>query len=179
MKILKGTHRALALPQLISPLDGVNVAVRFTPSCRYETNEPENQADWNKLTGFTIGPFPSFKRGIKSPVHWNSARFAWRFNDYLDCIEVCPYIYQDGVVHYYGKDMYLPMVELEINKWYRFFIQMDVRGVVRFFVFDKKECILDYWIQYHAGDLSWICWPYFGGNETSPHTIDIDFEYVK
>lgn len=178
MKIYKHTHHALALPSLICPYDGVRFNISFNNTARYETKEVENQSDWNKLFGFTIGMFPSFKGGFKPPVHWNSVRFGWRYNPLHDTIEVCPYIYKDGVVFYYGKEMYLPIVELDFGKVYKFSLVMNLRGIVHFDIDLGRENLLNYWMQYEKSDLGWMSWPYFGGDETAPHTIDIDFEYV-
>jgi hypothetical protein len=60
--------------------------VTFDASCAYDS-APYNSEDVNKLFGLSFG-----LRG----VHWNSARFGWRWSNSDQCIELLAYCYKHG-----------------------------------------------------------------------------------
>lgn len=60
--------------------------VTFDASCQY--NSPAyNGDDVNKLFGLSFG---------FGDVHWNSARFGWRWSHRDQCIELLAYVYNKG-----------------------------------------------------------------------------------
>lgn len=61
--------------------------VTFDESCAYDSAD-YNGLDVNKLFGLSFG-----LRG----VHWNSARFGWRWSKSAQCIELLAYVYKEGV----------------------------------------------------------------------------------
>src|SRR5215207_256029 len=61
--------------------------VRFDSSAIYETNNPENQYDINKLYGFSDN---------SALHHQFSARFGWRWSD--GALRLFAYVYNEGAV---------------------------------------------------------------------------------
>lgn len=71
--------------------------VRFDSSCMYEDLDWER--DYNKLDGwsYTTLPFKDSSGTWQPGHHKNSLRLGWRANSKTNKIELCLYIYQDGI----------------------------------------------------------------------------------
>ncbi len=129
----------------------------FDESAIYETVDPNNQADINKLFGFAE---------CNSNHEENSIRFGWRwFNQELQI-----FAYQ----HLDGKIQWEEIGSVELNKPYRYSIylfsdryELEIQDV------NNKNTRMS------RSDL--VCnkggyyqlWPYFGGDETAPQEINI------
>ena len=87
--------------------------VTFDESCRYGS-VPYHRQDVNKLFGLSFGLLPHRLETVQlagpstigraytthkwvSALHWNSARFGWRWNPTNQCIELLAYVYNNGV----------------------------------------------------------------------------------
>jgi len=168
MKLLiKKNHRRpcwqipLGLPHVFSVFkeSKLSKTFMFTESCLYDLKN-ENQSDINKLFGFSIG------------LHYiNSVRFGWRPNLKNSTIEILKYEYNDKVRNFKS------ILELDLNKFYRFEIKYDGFGFVSYSIFDINDVCL-------ANTLSIpiLGFPiifgyrlglYFGGNEKAPQDITI------
>jgi hypothetical protein len=196
MKIIpKGWH--IAINQFTSISigtyhGGIGAIVKFTDSCRYVTKDPQNQADWNKLFGQSWGFFPLIKQ---YQMHYNSSRFAWRYNIENDCIEVAAYYYVNGQRFYETnsdnilsipadpkggfKEVYLGIVPLKMNNsvmyTYAFNFEMGSFGIE--FTKSGIQKLAEY--RQELPRLSGFFAPiYFGGDETAPHTIKIGIRNV-
>ena len=171
VKIKKDTHAPLRLPQLVRAEDGIRFCVMFTPSCRYDLGN-EDQADVNKLFG--IGFFPSHK------IH--SARFGWRYNPNIKMIEILTY------VRINGQFKFVSMGFLNINHWYL----MELLPLYNRRT--GKDSVL---FKINGGDVpnygidirermvympvkrwGYLLRPYFGGNQTAPHDMEIHMDRV-
>lgn len=122
-------------------------------SCIYQTADPLNQADINKLFGIS---------DCSSYHHVNSARFGW--NWFQDSMRIHAYWYADSV-RYYRQ---LGTVKIGVA----FECRLDVAGGQYIFTLNGKHdtvnrgCAAD---SIHGYKL----YPYFGGNEPAPQTIRI------
>lgn len=135
--------------------------VTFTDSCRYDL-QSDDQLDTNKLCG--VGYFPGFH-------HVDSARFGWRYNITTGLIDLIAYCYVDK------QRIIKPLASCEIGKEYN----------LKLYVGDclYSLCVLDpvtnaydgyVTVRYtHHKCLQYGLWPYFGGNQTAPHAISIEF----
>ena len=88
-------------------IDYLKKDVIFTKDSTYELDS-DNQWDWNKLLGFSIGLLP---KKWKRPMWYNSVRVAWRYVE--GSIQIAPYTYCQGV-----RYMSYDPVNLDLDKEY-------------------------------------------------------------
>tara|TARA_B100001093_G_scaffold468971_1_gene489361 strand:+ start:102 stop:635 length:534 start_codon:yes stop_codon:yes gene_type:complete len=150
--IEEGKHSSTSRVSLVSGTSMVFDAA-FDASAIYETVDPSNQADINKLMGFS---------DCSSHHHSNSARFGWRWYD--DELQIHAYTYADGTRSY----ALLGSVDIDSVEPYR--IEIDADRYV--FTFDGATTEMD---RGCSGDslAKYQLYPYFGGDETAPHDITI------
>jgi len=154
MKIKKGTHAPLRLPQLLVSPKLLCYRVAFTHSCIYDIGN--DQGDINKLFG--IGYFPSH--------HKNSVRIGWNYETVTGKICLWVYWYKDGRRCW----DYLRSVDIGMTYYFKIYIgdgehTIDVSG--RRYTVDTEPQKIGYLLQ-----------PYFGGNKTAPHDIIIDMQKI-
>jgi hypothetical protein len=133
----------------------MNFIVTFDNSAIYESNNPVNQWDINKLWGFTEG----FSEA-------NSARVGWNYKD--DSLYLHPFVQLDGI---FPIDP--PEVKIPIGKPISCSIRLD--GLFYVFILNGVEIR-----QPRASNSSrfygFQCYPYFGGNEVATQDIKILIE---
>jgi len=127
--------------------------VIFDSSAIYKNIRPDNQYDINKLYGFS---------DCSTLHHENSARFGWRWNG--KSVELHAYCYLDSIRY----DRLLDTVSIgrttelaiKLLPWqYGFEINKETRFVPR----HCSSTIIE----------GYRLYPYFGGDETAPHDINI------
>lgn len=134
--------------------------VIFDESAIYETQDPSNQADINKLFGFSE---------CNSNHIDNSIRFGWNwFNNQLNI-----YAFQ----HQNGDISWVEMGNVELNKIYRYniflfedYYELEIEGLTAERLRLRRptfSCEIGFYYR---------LFPYFGGNETAPQDIHI---YMK
>lgn len=137
--------------------------VNFDDSCKYRTKETYNQSDINKLFGLSFGFH-----------HENSARFGWRYNIKEDVIDVVAYIYRNGDrVNEWAESIHIGKVKTNTD----YIFDLDISGGYYLFIIksvDGKN-ILDSKLSKTGNLPPWGYYlnPYFGGDETAPHTMKI------
>lgn len=127
----------------------------FENSCRYDLRS-EDQLDINKLWG--IGYFPSH--------HRNSVRFGWRYDLPSEKMEIFAYWYMSGVRGWES----MGLVDLCQEYDYTILAQNDAHTLLlqqgattfRKVSIPLKRRFVGYELR-----------PYFGGNRTAPHTMEI------
>jgi hypothetical protein len=131
--------------------------VMFTDSAKYKTILRENQFDINKLYGFS--DYNSFH-------HNNSARFGWRWVN--DELQIFAYCYVDGErkVQYIGN--------VELNESYIFKLSLT-KDAYLFSIDGNEEISISRKAKMNYG-VKYKLYPYFGGDETSPHKMEV---YIK
>lgn len=151
--IKKGEHWS-TYKQSSLHTETLNFSVIFDETAIYQCKTEENQYDTNKLLGFS---------GCNSFHHDNSARFGWRWVD--DQLNISAYCYIDGerIVKPIGSVPLNEPVNYKLTATKEKYI-FELEG------FDKMEIK-------RGGDcnigLYYMLYPYFGGDETAPHDINI------
>lgn len=149
-KIREGAHRSVVKVKTIKR-DNIRFEIVLTESCKYETINPENQLDVNKLFGFSDG----------GGHMKNSARMGWRFvNDELELM---------AYTHYNGKFDFKKICNVNPNVHYECKINC-LPDKYEFIVGDNTVYMDRYWL--YSGK-RYLLWPYFGGDEVAPHDITI------
>ena len=154
MIIKKGTHKSWQCPELILNRDIIRYIVRFDDSCRY--NIGKDQGDINKLFG--IGYFPHH--------HKNSVRIGWNYHPVTDKIRLYAYWYINGV-----RD-WLYMDSVNIGDYVYASIHIN-RGTHKIDIQGNRFVIV------RKGSLGYLLGPYFGGNQTAPHNINLEITRLK
>ncbi len=149
-KIKKGNHGSGFHVNVLTENQLVFDAI-FDNSAIYTTKDPVNQSDINKLLGFA---------DCQTILHHeNSARFGWNWQDSL-CIYA--YCYVDGEV----KNKFISSIKVNTKHHYRIYAYNHKY----IFYLDNKVVEMDRGCNLGTG---YILFPYFGGNEKSPHDIKI------
>ncbi|QMU28276.1 hypothetical protein [Adhaeribacter radiodurans] len=126
--------------------------VKFDKSAVYITKDKGNQADINKLYGFS---------DCGSDHQSNSARFGWRW--YNNQLEILAYTYKNQT----RNEEFITAVEL--NKEYEYELEaLDGKYV---FKLDGKTVEMERGCSGNSN--KYKLFPYFGGDETAPHNITI------
>lgn len=127
--------------------------VLFDSSAMYTTKDPANQADINKLYGFSDN---------RAHHHSFSARFGWRW--YQQKLSLHGYIYNDSIREYkelgsiaIGKPAHCAI--LVKGNQYQFVLNGDTTVMRRTSKTAQAE--------------GYRLFPYFGGDEVAPHRIQI------
>ncbi len=151
--IKKGTHGP---PARIQTLQSSSLSFKavFNESAIYQTKDPINQHDANKLLGFS-----------DCNVHHqdHSARFGWRWLD--STLEILAYCYVDGerIIRKIGNVEIDQPSDFEIlltESAYKFRLDQNPEVAIE----RTNDC--DYGLYY-------MLFPYFGGDEVAPHDISI------
>lgn len=156
--IKKGEHYSNnnTLTNLIN-LDTLKCLVIFNNSCIYKNIDSANQYDINKLIGFS---------DCGSLHQENSARFGWNWLN--GSIHLYAYCYNNGERKY----MFLDTIEL--NKPYYLKMYLDSSSYY-FYLKDKRYTMSRFCSDNKIN--GYQLFPYFGGDETAPHDIQIKIKY--
>lgn len=149
--IKKGTHSPVRVPILAFNVKELCYDVTFTNSCAY--NIGKEQEDINKLFG--IGYLPHH--------HCNSVRFGWRYHINSNKIELFAYSYINSSRSW----DFLTFVNL--NDKIRCRMQINRSG----HALSIDEYSLPHIVNLKPKKMGYILSPYFGGNTTAPHDIEI------
>lgn len=165
LHIIKGFHYSTFLPRIYKSKSVFTKTcrVRFDRSCKYTIDE---QSCVNKLWGFSNGLFG---------VHKNSWRFGWTYDQFLDCIVLWAYIYNNGIlkkkkIHYLQFDV---EYELSIK-----LIQENRLVKAEFYINNNvvyKELFSNLQIRCILLELGF----YFGGKSKCPNNMFIYFNRLK
>lgn len=144
--------------------------VTFGLNCEYDS-APYNADDVNKLFGLSFGVHG---------VHWNSARFGWRWSKSAQCIEVLAYIYDQGH-RLQDEELRFPVVaQIKLGERVKLGIEYDyTEGSFTFFAYTEHGAYLGaYGVVGNAPKnlprYGLTCGLYFGGTLTAPHEISVE-----
>lgn len=151
--IKKGQHYST---KKISSLqtDGIHFIARFDESAIYQTKTTENQYDINKLMGFS---------DLNSRHQDNSARFGWRWAE--GSLQIFSYVYVDG------ERMSEHLGDVPLNQDVEFMLLLTDESYV--FSMNGEEGITVPRTARQSKGISYMLYPYFGGDEPAPQDIDI------
>jgi len=149
--IKRGGHSSNSKPALYSG-DELRFLAKFDETAIYSTSNSSNQADINKLYGFS---------DCGSLHQQNSARFGWRWYD--NELEIFAYCYSNGVRAF----KFLTSVDLNKEYEYKIYVTPDeyffsINGVIKAM---PRSCSDE--------GSNYRLYPYFGGDEVAPHEIMI------
>ncbi len=133
--------------------DNLSFKCRFNSTAIYQTQDPINQLDINKLYGFS---------DCNDQHQENSARFGWRWLN--NSIEIHAYVYNNGV----RSTQYMKSVN--IDETHQYSIKID--GDSYIFTIDGEIVVMNRTNNCTTG-LYYKLFPYFGGDEVAPHDISI------
>lgn len=158
--IKKGNHYASVLRKVNLETPYLSYDIYFDQSAVYETKNPNNQADINKLFGFS---------DCNNNHLNNSIRFGWNWSG--ESLDI--YSYQ----HLNGDILWSKLGSVEIGKVYRYniflfewYYELEIEGLTKKRIRIRREgtiCEIGFYYQ---------LFPYFGGDETAPHDISIYFK---
>ncbi len=131
----------------------------FDSSCIYTNVDPANQADINKLYGFS---------DCTTPHHANSARFGWNWIN--GAIHIHAYCYVDSVRQY--KELGTVSLNKEVNCSIE-----TLPGKYVFTLNGKRDTMQRHCTDSIANGIK--LFPYFGGDEPAPHDIQIKIKELK
>ena len=138
--------------------DEIHFTALFDSTAVYQTSDPDNQGDINKLYGL------SDCNGFHQK---NSARFGWRwFNQRL---EIFAYTYLNGVRNF----KYIAPATLNTYHDYRITFE-DER-----YVFSLDNITVELPRSCAKEASGYLLFPYFGGDESAPHDIRIEIRPEK
>ena len=130
----------------------MNFVAKFDNSAIYQTILPDNQYDINKLWGFSEG----------FDHQYNSARIGWSWNN--DALRLYAYAYANGIR--YSEEITPVLIGTDIN--------CSIRPVGNTYVFSVNGISVSLPRGPSTSTASgYQLYPYFGGDETAPHTITI------
>lgn len=130
--------------------------VRFDSSAIYTTTSSDNQADINKLYGFSDN---------NAAHHEYSARFGWRWSN--NALRLFAYVYNNSVMNF--KELGTIEIGDEND------CSIKVSGKEYIFVLNGKETKIPRTSTTPEAE-GYKLFPYFGGNELAPHKISIWIE---
>lgn len=151
--IKEGNHNSESNKIKIFSDSILNFTVVFDSTAIYKTSLPENQMDINKLYGFS---------DCGSQHHTNSARFGWRWNGKE--IDILAYTYADG------KRSHKLIGHAEIGKELKYSLAIKANK----YVFKLNDITVTMDRSCDSGNAKgYLLYPYFGGDEPAPHTINV------
>ena len=157
--ILKGKNYAEENDYSICSLKVLKFKAIFDSSCIYSNADPENQADINKLYGFSDS---------MTLHHVNSARFGWNWMN--GQIHIHAYCYVSTV----RMNKELGTVPLNRESDYNIDI---LPGKYIFTLNGKKDTMLRSSMDTIAAGYKLV--PYFGGDEPAPHDMQIKVKVTE
>ena len=136
--------------------DSLSFRLVFDSSAVYQTTDPQNQMDWNKVLGFAdCGSFH----------HENSLRLGWRYHPQKG-VEIGAYIYvdQQRVMESLGVVLIGDTLDVCLRALGNQYL-IDVLGNT---YVHSRSC---------SGPVQgYNLYPYFGGDETAPHDIRVHLQ---
>jgi hypothetical protein len=151
--IKKGNHYAEGNELKILHSQQINCEVLFDSSAMYESVNPENQEDINKLIGFS---------DCNDHHQQNSARIGWSWNGKSVMLYAYAYINKERVIK--------PLSAISINEPVK--CSIKAIGENYYFTTGNYTDSLPRHCKGYTG-VAYKLYPYFGGDETAPHDVRI------
>ena len=158
-KISKGNHEIDNNSNGLFTGNELKFQAIFDSTCIYQTTDPGNQFDINKLLGFS---------DCNTQHHENSARFGWNWKE--NALHIYAYIYVAGQ----RQEKELGTIELGKSASFK----LSTLNNTYVFVFNGNTTIMP---RHCSGGLgiAYKLLPYFGGDEVAPHDMKIKIRNVE
>jgi len=160
-EIKKGNHYSSQLRLGAVSNRSFKFEALFNNTAIYQTVDPKNQGDTNKLYGFA---------DCGDHHMTNSARFGWRWLN--NQLEIMAFVHRDGKFYFHS------MGPAQLNRAYDYQIKLSEDNSEYLFIFNGEEVRMERGCQTEKF-FGYISGPYFGGDETAPHDISIRVERRK
>ena len=151
--IPRGQHYAASNPYKVTDIRELKFTVRFDSSAIYQTENPQNQWDINKLYGFADNG---------AMHHQFSARIGWRWSE--GALRLFAYTYNNG-----GREE-KEITTISIGK--EVICAIKVNSETYLFSVGGKSVTMPR-LSTAATAKGYQLYPYFGGNEKAPHDVRI------
>ncbi len=155
--IREGEHHATLTYESIE-LENMKFKALFDSTAIYQTTDPVNQVDINKLYGLS---------DCNSYHHTNSARFGWRW--YEGKLEIWAYCYENGE----QTSAFVDTVSL--NQFYDYKISFEKNK----YIFQLNDKAIEMPRVCEDKARGYKLFPYFGGDEAAPKNISIWIEEMQ
>lgn len=151
--ISQGSHNSIVRNEPFTGT-GIKVTAIFDESAMYELEVVSDQADINKLVGFS---------DCHQDHQSESARIGWRW--YEDELQLLAYTYREGQLSF--ELMGAVPFDKEIN------LQILIEGdTYKYTGSGLKSITMERTPNCETGENYWL-WPYFGGDQPAPHEVTI------
>jgi hypothetical protein len=169
--VAQGAHHYYSYNYISQPcVSEMECTVSFQSSCEYDLGD-NDQYDWNKLVGMS-----------GSSVSWSyrSARWGWRWDLANEKVEIAPYVHDES-----GSAILPPpeqRIQLDLNTTITLKVKVDVANQKYVFTYDNggspiiHEVSVSHSLSGYYGANSVVDLFFFGGNETAPHEMKIDYD---
>ncbi len=151
--IKKGDHYSQGNSIQINTYSNLRFKAILDSTCIYKTVQPANQEDINKLFGFS---------DCSSHHQTNSARFGWNWDN--GALQIHAYCYSGGV------RSYRKLGTVKVNE--EFDCQIKLLADKYLFALNGDTVMMDRGCT-GSSTLGYQLYPYFGGDETAPHDINV------
>jgi hypothetical protein len=151
--IPQGQHYATQNTFQAVSYDELKFTVQFDSSAVYHTTDPKNQEDINKLYGFSDN---------NAEHQQFSARFGWNWA--RNALRLYAYVYNNG------ERISKEIISVQIGDTYTCSIKISSDHYIFSANNVKVEMLRN---STTANAVGYKLYPYFGGDETAPHEIDI------
>ena len=151
-RIFRGNHFCDVSAIKSVSLTEQSFRVKFDSSAIYKTLTLDNQYDINKLFGFSEGAYP----------HTNSARIGWAYND--DSLRLYGYVYSNSIL------ITQQIATCRIGDIINCSIKVNARNYI--FSVNENSVSLERGATTDSAQ-GYQLYPYFGGDETAPHDINV------
>ena len=160
--------------RLLTKPGRIGVFAMFEESCLYDIGFPDS-LDYNKLAGVSLNAWTN---------HENSAMLGWRRSSESGLIDLTPYCHIRGRRVIGPDDSAVPVTQVRPGEWFAVWFELDWRReeiTVSVQVLPDGEVIAHTFGEFKFP--GWIKWvrrigPWFGGNQTAPHTMALWMEDV-
>jgi hypothetical protein len=143
---------------LVANQKGISSRVRFNDSAKYNLNS-RDQFDWNKTFGLN---------GSQSGTE---CRWGWRWNVAKNCLELYPYIRNNGSIHF---DDNLIFSNVPLNEYLNLKIEIKADRYVFTYNGQCKEIPVILTGKYNSTCQYNALW--FGGNSPAPQQVTVNYE---
>ncbi len=151
--IPSGSHNSIFRNEAFTG-SGIDITVVFDESAMYTLDVTSDQADINKLVGFS---------DCAQDHQSESARIGWRWFD--DELQILGYTYREGNLSFELMGAIPLNQEVDISiRVVGDTYQFSGEGLQSITMNRTSDC--------NSGENYWL-WPYFGGNQVAPQTITI------
>ena len=181
--IKEGAHydnKILSASPWLKSVPSIKYQITFSADCQY-TLPTYYQDNVNKLFGLQFG-FKLWKDHTGAwdvGVHWNSARFGWRWSETDQCIELLAYSYYNGVRNWDAQMRFPVVAQVKLGDT----IELEIVSTKDSYMFysEKKGETKNCFTMQHGPQTQWFGLTHglmFGGSVVAPHIMHVEMKRI-